>query len=313
MIEGKKILITGGAGFLGKGLISRWYESNEITVFSRDEAKHYYLQKKFPKIKFIIGDVSDCDAHRKAAKGNDVGVFAASLKQIEAVDQNIDIGIKTIVAGSRNSRMAAEDHNFEAACFISTDKSRAATTLYGAMKFIATESFIIDADKKINGTRLSSALYGNVLNSTGSVIPLIWDSILNDYSLTLYSEEMTRFVIDLERAIDVVEFALTKSGVNVIPNLSSFRIKDLFEIYQKKYGLKYNIGKPRISEKIHEILFSEEEAPRVVHEAGYFLMHYKNVTNNIALPLRAFSSDSVVLSRDEVEELLIAKEFYRPS
>jgi len=224
-MKNKKIFITGGAGYLGRNIVKRYYNDNEITVYSRDEAKHYYLKKEFPKINCIVGDIRNYDLLKRASTGHDIGIFAASLKQIGAVDQNVEESVRVIVDGALNSRRVAEENNFEAACFISSDKSRAATTLYGAMKFVAGEAFIVNAEK--SNVKLSTAIYGNVLNSTGSIIPLMWDAIKKGYSLTLYSPEMTRFMIDIEEAINLIETGLQKDGVNVIPNLKAFRVKDL--------------------------------------------------------------------------------------
>ena len=145
-MENKKIFITGGAGFLGKNLIKRYYENNEITIYSRDEAKHYFLKKQYPKIKCIVGDIRNYDLLKRASQNHDLGIFAASLKQISSVDENYEEGVEVIIKGGINSRRVAEENNMEAACFISSDKSRAATTLYGSMKYVAGESFIVNSE-----------------------------------------------------------------------------------------------------------------------------------------------------------------------
>lgn len=300
-MKNKKIFITGGAGYLGKNLVKRYYNDNDITIFSRDEAKHYYLKKEFPNLNCVIGDVRNYELLKRVSRNHDIGIFAASLKQIEAVDQNVEESIKIIVEGAINSRRVAEENNFDAACFISSDKSRAATTLYGAMKFVAGESFIVNAER--SDVRLSTAIYGNVLNSTGSVIPLMWDAINKNYKLKLYHPDMTRFMITIEEAMDLIEAGLKLSGYNVIPNLKSFRILDLFEIFKDKFGLQYEVGIPRISEKLHEMMFSSEEAPRVKIHNGDFIMHYKDVYNE-PLPFTEFTSDKVVVSKIELDEIL---------
>lgn len=306
-----KLFITGGAGFLGKEIVKEFYKKADITVYSRDEAKHYFLKKQFPKIKCIIGDVADFDHMNRAAKGHDHGVFAASLKQIEAVDQNVNIAIRTIINGSTNSRRVAEENNFKAACFISSDKSRAATTLYGAMKFIGGEAFIVNAEE--SNVNLTTAIYGNVLNSTGSIIPLILDSIENKYELKLYSNDMTRFMIDVEEAIELIKSSFNHTGYNIIPNISSFKISDLFEIYKEEFGLKYSIGKPRISEKIHEIMIAKEEVPRTYldKKTNMYMMHYQDVHNDSNIKFNEFSSEDVVVSKTELYEKLKSNNFFK--
>ena len=309
MINNKKIFITGGAGYLGRNLIERYYDNNHITIYSRDESKHYYLKKKFPRINCIIGDVRNYELLKRSSVGHDIGIFAASLKQIEAVDQNVTEGVDIIINGAINSRRIAEENNFSSACFISSDKSRAATTLYGSMKFVAGESFIVNSEN--SNVKLSTAIYGNVLNSTGSIIPLIWDAIHKKYKLTLYSPSMTRFMITIDKAIDLIEQSLLLSGYNVIPNIKSFKVIDIFEIFHEKFGLMYDIGTPRISEKIHEMMFSVEESARIKSLNDNFIMHYKN-TYNENLPFNEFTSDKVAVTKDELVQLLEAYEYFNP-
>lgn len=314
MIKDKKIFITGGAGYLGTNIIKRYYDNNEITIYSRDEAKHYYLKKKFPDVNCIIGDVRNFDLLKRASKNQDIGIFAASLKQIGAVDQNYEESVRVIIDGAINSRRCAEENGMKAACFISSDKSRAATTLYGAMKFVAGELFIVNADQ--SPTMLSSAIYGNVSNSTGSVIPLIWDSIEKKYPLTLYSDKMTRFMLDVDDAIDVIENALKVNGYNVIPNAKSFLIKDLFDIYQEKFGLKYVMGQPRISEKIHETMIAKEELPRTYYskDTNNYFMHYRDIQKDSMIGKFTndeYCSADFVYTKEELIEILEKYNYYK--
>ena len=215
--------------------------------------------------------------------------------------------------GAVNSRRVALEHNMKAATFISTDKSRAATTLYGAMKFVGGELFIINAEKE--NTRLSSVIYGNVFNSTGSVIPLIWDSIEKNYSLKLYGEEMTRFMIEGGRAVDCVEYALVQNGVSVVPALRAMKIADLFEIYRDKFGLKFDIGEPRISEKAHEQMIAYAESDRVSFDAEneMYTIHYKNIDGSVVLPPEGYSSELHCMSKDELDELLQNHNYFKGS
>ena len=307
-MENKKIFITGGAGYLGKNIINKYYDKNEITIYSRDEAKHYFLKKQYPNIKCVVGDIRNYDLLKRASSKSDIGIFAASLKQISSVDENYEEGVNVIINGGLNSRRVAEENNMEATCFISSDKSRAATTLYGSMKYVAGESFIVNSEEST--TRLSTAIYGNVMNSTGSIIPLIWDSIKNKRTLVLYSEEMTRFLIEIEDSITLIEESLKVNGFNLIPNLKSFLIKDLFDIYKENFGLQYTIGEPRVSEKLHEMMISKEETPRTFfdEEKNLYFMHYKNIYNS---GVKEFTSDNVMISKDELHKYLTNKNFYR--
>ena len=256
---------------------------------------------------------------KRASADHTIGIYAASLKQIEAVDQNVEESVRVLIDGAINSRRVSEENAMKAACFISSDKSRAATTLYGSMKFIAGESFIVNSEK--SNVRLSSAIYGNVLNSTGSIIPLIWDSIKRKYPLTLYSDKMTRFMIDIVDAMSLIESGLEVNGYNVIPNLKSFLVKDLFEIFNEDFGLLYQYGEPRVSEKLHEIMIASEEVPRTyyVKDTNTYYMHYKNmakdndkvISNKAELVRNGLSSEDTVIPKEELRRVLKSYNYFK--
>lgn len=310
-MKNESIFITGGAGFLGKQIISKAYEDNQITVYSRDEAKHYFLKKKYPRVRFIVGDVRDFDRLKRSCRGQTIGIFAASLKQIEACDENPEEASKTIIDGSFNSRKASEDCSLKSACFISSDKSRAATTVYGAMKYVAGESFILHAG---NSPKLTTAIYGNVLNSTGSIIPLIWNAVRNKKKLQLYSDKMTRFLLPVEDAVSLIMKALESdlTGLNVVPNIPSARIKDIFDIYSEKFGLQYDLSVPRVGEKIHEVMASSEEVRRMQYhkDHNFYTIDPKREFNQLQFPNDEYSSRDHCVSIDVLDELLKKENYF---
>lgn len=309
-MKNKKIFLTGGTGFLGKAIINRFYESNEITVYSRDEAKQYYLKKQFPNVNFICGDIRNYDLMSRASKNHNIGIFAASFKQIQACHDNYEEANQVIVQGAFNSRRCSEENNFESACFISSDKSRSATTIYGGMKYVAGESFISNSNK--SNVNLSTLIYGNVLNSTGSIIPLLWDSIKNDRKVYLYNEDMTRFFIDVEDAVNLVEKSFEYDGFNIIPNLNSMKILDLFQIFKEEFNLKYKLTSLRSCEKVHEIMASGDEIPRMQIKNDIYLMHQSEVYNSLSFKNNQYTSEDCVISKDNLFNVLKNKNFYRP-
>lgn len=306
----KKIFITGGSGYLGKELIKKFYNTNEITIYSRDEAKQYFLKKQYPHLNCVIGDVRNYELLKKASKNNHIGIFGASLKQIETCHNNYEEAEEIIVKGAFNSRRIAEENNFEAACFISSDKSRSATTIYGAMKYVAGESFISGSSNVL----LSTAIYGNIVNSTGSILPLIWNSLNNNIPITLYNTEMTRFLLSIDEAISLIEKSLKYTNVNVIPVAKSFLILDLFEIFKENYGLKFNISTPRSGEKIHEIMASSEEIPRMQFkkEENIYLLHQQKTFSQLSFANNEYSSKDNCLSKNELNQFLKKFNYFKP-
>lgn len=311
-MKNKKIFITGGAGYLGKNLIKKWHTDNEITIFSRDEAKHYFLKKEYPDVNFIVGDVRNYDLLRRSSRNYDIGVFAASLKQIEACEKNYEEANQIIVQGTFNSKIAAIENNFESACYISSDKSICPTTIYGMCKALAGESFI-SSNENVE-TKLSTAIYGNIANSTGSIIPLMWDSMKRGRVIPCFGEEMTRFLLTIENAITLIERGLECRDVNVIPQAKSFRIKDLLDIYAQEFGLRYNVSQPRENEKIHELMASSEHMPRMryVKESDYYTMCKSISDQKLDFPNNEYSSKDFCLSVDDLYRFLKEYNFYKP-
>jgi UDP-glucose 4-epimerase len=307
----EKIFITGGAGYLGRNLIRRLHEKNNITVYSRDESKHYYLKKEYPNVNFVVGDIRNRDLLIRKSRGHTVGIFAASLKQIEACNDNYEEASKIIIDGAINSKIAAEENCFKSACFISSDKSRSATTIYGAMKYVAGECFI-GGDN--SSTKFTTAIYGNVMNSTGSIIPLMWEYLKTDKTLHLYGEEMTRFLLDVDDAVDLILKSMNYNKCNVIPRLKSFKIYDLFHIFKAEHGLKFDISEPRTGEKIHEIMAASEEIRRMqyIENDGLFLLYPNKDGNDLEFPNNEYSSRDNCLSYDELYNYLLQKNFFKP-
>ena len=308
-MKNEKIFLTGGAGFLGRNLIKRLHEENEITVYSRDESKHYYMKKEFPSVKFVIGDIRDRELLIRKSENHTVGIFAASLKQIDACTENYEEASKIIIDGAFNSRLAAEKNNFKSACFISSDKSRGATTIYGAMKYVAGEGFITGQ----SNCNLTSIIYGNVMNSTGSIIPLIWNTILSNNKITLYNTNMTRFLLDIEDAINLILKSQNYKNCNLIPISKSFSVKDLFEIYNEEFGLSYDIGIPRVGEKIHEIMASSEEVRRMSknEKDNIYILHPQRDVNNLEFINNEYSSRDYCITKEDLRNFLKNKNFYK--
>ena len=316
--KNKRIFITGGTGFLGKSLIERLYKDNEIIIYSRDEAKHYFLKERYPNVHFVIGDIRDKDLLNRSSKGVNIGIFAASLKQINSCDENPEEALKTIANGAINSKHVAIENQFDTAVFISSDKSRAATTIYGSLKYFAGEQFILknNYEREIS-TNLSTIIYGNVLNSTGSIIPMIWKSINSNTELTLFSIEMTRFIIDVDEAIDLIFKGMSYDQVSIIPKSKSLKILDLFEIFKEKFNLKFNIGYPRIGEKIHEVLVTKEEMSRLSNsDCGTFYIlkpcRPKFQSDYTQLKQENYSSKDYLISKSELNTILDKFNYFKP-
>jgi len=267
-----KILITGGAGFLGTAIIGTLGTTHDYIVYSRDEAKHLILKEKFKntkiKLKTIIGDVRDntrlCKVISEEKPSN--VVIAHALKQIKACEDNYSECLKTNVDGTLN---VIETCNKVApfvrkVCFISTDKAVNPCSIYGSSKKICEQIITQESNRKGANIKFCSVRYGNVINSTGSVIPLFKKQCQDKKEITVNSIAMTRFLLDVNQAVYLIANALFEdvNGIVVPIAVKSAKIIDIARYFVKKYGLPekaIKIGIPNHFEKIHETLVSTEE------------------------------------------------------
>ena len=277
MFKNKTLLITGGTGSFGNAVLNKFIDSdiNEIRIFSRDEKKQDDMRRKFQndKIKYLIGDVRDEDSIDQATKGVDFVFHAAALKQVPSCEFYPMEAVKTNIIGTENMLNSAIKNNVEKVICLSTDKAVYPINAMGVSKSLMEKVFVaksrISTKTKIIGTR-----YGNVMASRGSVIPLFYDQIKNNNSITITDPNMTRFMMTLQNAVDLVLYAFKngKTGDIFVQKAPSTTIGELAEIMREIYKSKSeikNIG-IRHGEKIHETLLSQEE--RIVSEdlGNYF-------------------------------------------
>ena len=284
MFNNKNILITGGTGSFGNEFVSHLlknYKCNKIIVFSRDELKQYEMKIKFNNLKnlrFFIGDIRDLDRLKFAFRDVDFVVHAAALKHVPIAEYNPLEFIKTNIMGSSNIVTAALDTQVKKVMALSTDKAVNPMNLYGATKLCAEKIFLdANALSGTKSTKFSVVRYGNVLNSRGSIIPLIL-KIKSEKKLEvpLTDEKMTRFFISLTDAVKFVisSFKLMDKGEIFVPKMPSVFIKDLIKSIYPTCKIK-NIG-IRPGEKIDEMLISEiESADAYELKNGYALISKK--------------------------------------
>lgn len=272
ILKGKTVLITGGTGYLGQSLVEEIlkYNPHSIRVFCRDEVKHHNLQEKFlynKKIRSFLGDVRDYQRLLKATRGADIVIHAAALKRLDLLEYNVDESIKTNILGTLNVVNACLNNNVEKAIMISTDKACSPVNTYGACKFVSERIFSESNYSKGDiRTVFTTVRYGNVLESTGSVIPFFVNKINNGDVIPLTDPRMTRFIISPKEAVELVFNAIRfgSGGEVFIPKLPSFKVTDLIDILKEKYNKKNKISIVGIrpGEKIHELMINFSEISR---------------------------------------------------
>ena len=321
MFKNKTLLITGGTGSFGNAVLNKFIDSNinEIRIFSRDEKKQDDMRRKFQndKIKYFIGDVRDESSIDQAMNGVDFVFHAAALKQVPSCEFYPMEAVKTNIIGTENMLNSAIKNNVEKVICLSTDKAVYPINAMGVSKSLMEKIFVaksrVSSKIKIIGTR-----YGNVMASRGSVIPLFYDQIKDNKPITITDPKMTRFMMSLDNAVELVLYAFQNgnTGDIFVQKAPSTTIGELAEtmksIYNSNTKIK-NIG-IRHGEKIHETLLSQEE--RIVSEdlGNYFripadnrdLNYEKYFSKGIKSPkLEEFNSfNTVRLEKQELINLL---------
>ncbi len=316
LFKGKTILITGGTGFLGLALTREILKQKpkSVRLFSRDEVKHNQAQELFnyhPKIRNFIGDVRDYPRLVKAIRKTDIVVHAAALKRIDLLEYNVEEAIKTNIIGTLNVVNACLANNVEKAVFVSTDKACSPVNTYGACKFVGERIFSESNYSKGDiRTIFTTVRYGNVLESTGSVIPFFNEKIKNGDNIPLTDSRMTRFIISPKQAVDLILNAIKygQGGEVFVPKLSSFKIVDLIEILKEKHKAKNQIKiiGIRPGEKIHELLINESEIPRTKLLQNMYVINScidKYIINNSQI--NEYSSKDNLLSKNEVKKIFV--------
>ena len=282
--KGKTLLITGGTGSFGSTVLKRFIETDikEIRVFSRDEKKQddlrHELQVKYPdayeKVKFHIGDVRSLDSCRDVMHGVDYIFHAAALKQVPSCEFFPMEAVRTNIIGTDNVLTAAIDEGVKAVICLSTDKAAYPINAMGKSKALE-ESVAIAKSRYSRNTKICCTRYGNVMCSRGSVIPLWIDQIKSGNPITITSGEMTRFIMSLEEAVDLVMFAM-EHGANgdlLIQKAPACSIQTQAEAVCDLFGGKKEdirvIG-IRHGEKMYETLLTDEECAHAIDMGNYY-------------------------------------------
>lgn len=280
----KTLMITGGTGSFGNAVLNRFLNTDigEIRIFSRDEKKqddmrHEY-QAKMPevadKIKFYIGDVRDLQSCKNAMHGVDYIFHAAALKQVPSCEFFPMEAVKTNVIGTENVLTAAIEEGVEAVICLSTDKAAYPINAMGITK--AVEEKVAVAKSRMSGkTKICCTRYGNVMCSRGSVIPLWIDQIRNGNPITLTEPSMTRFIMSLEEAVDLVLFAFEhgENGDLLIQKAPACTIQTQAEAVCELFGGKKEEIKVigiRHGEKMYETLLTNEECAKAVDMGNFY-------------------------------------------
>jgi UDP-glucose 4-epimerase len=331
--EGKRVLITGGTGSLGKTLVRRFLEGKDgnpakIIVLSRDEAKQHLMRMEYQhriaatdeiiyrnfqeKLEFRIGDVRDPHTIAQALHSVDIVFNAAALKQVPTCEYFPYEAVQTNVGGPENIVRAIQEHHLriDTVVGVSTDKACKPVNAMGMTKALQERVFI-QANIRCPDTRFICVRYGNVLASRGSVIPLFHDQIRHGGPVTITTSEMTRFLLSLDNAVDTI-FAAVREGLpgeTYVPRVPSALVVNLAKALIDGRAIEMRNAGIRPGEKVHEILISEEEANRSIARDSYYVIlpmlpELRNEHSGSPCLSRQYSSADNLMTLEETASML---------
>jgi UDP-glucose 4-epimerase len=282
--RGKRILITGGTGSFGNQIIAELLEFSpeRIVVYSRDEKKQYDMQDHYGaerRLRFVIGDVRDAGAVMQALRSIDIVYHAAALKQVPNCERYPMEAVLTNIIGAENIRRAALTHQVSMVVSVSTDKAVKPVNAMGMTKALAEKVLLAEGASDSHSTRFVMVRYGNVIGSRGSVVPLFGERIAQNRPLPITNPNMTRFLLTLSEAIDLVFHATVhgRGGHLYVRRMPACTVLELALAMAKgctgRSDYPMQIAGIRPGEKIHETLVSEEEMIRAEESRWYYDIH----------------------------------------
>lgn len=326
MFKGKKILITGGTGSLGRALSKRLLELDAeiVRIYSRNESSQINMQSELndERLRYFIGDVRDLPRLIKAMEDVDIVFHAAALKHVPVVEYNPFEAIKTNVLGSQNVIDACLHENVDTVVCVGTDKAVSPLNTYGATKLLMEKLFVTASNytnPERHRTKFIAIRYGNVLGSSGSVVPTFLKQIESGKKITITDPKMTRFNITMNQALDFIIRSLKKGkgGEVFVPKLKAYAVGDLKDaiIELLKKDIKTEIISVRPGEKYHESLISSDETRNTFEDKNDYVIleeRLQNTVNSKTSTLKKstlteqYSSDRVeIITKDELKQILI--------
>lgn len=282
IFKDKKILITGGTGSLGQALTKRLLNEqvDVIRIFSRNENKQVMMQSNIEddRLRFLLGDIRDLPRLERALEDIDIVFHAAALKHVPVIEYNPFEAVKTNVIGSSNVIEACLNENVQIAVGIGTDKAVSPLNTYGATKLLMEKLFVTAGnylDKKKYPTKFLALRYGNVLGSSGSVIPKFIEQIKNGKKISITDPNMTRFSITMDQALEFIlsSVSISKGSEVFVPKIKAYKIETLKEAMKELFGnVDYETIPVRQGEKYHETMINEDELKYTIETDSRYII-----------------------------------------